>query len=283
MEIINTSFPTGNKFYPIENVKTQEKCAKVFSLKMYQAAEFISNNVSYSSNEYLGSQYVSPWFNSLELCHHHEEFPRFKINYYVAFKGVSESVNAVILHKKTNYQSINRIRDLGNMPWHPGMTIQWDNVRKGFIVFDIPYEGELITVPKSGISKAITEILKDIVAEAGMFELLGESTYIDSYYSDSVKADKAFRNAFEALLNGTQTTKQTTDIAIGSGAYYAKYDNEEATKIWKLPPKDRHYRYYKLTRLEKNKPKISTITRTQLMYKYGGLKLPENYQEWFDG
>ena len=288
MDIVNHSYPRGRKFYEVHDSK-HDMCRKVFCRTMYNAAMHISQYAGHS-NECLGAQYVTPWTSSLEIFGTtFGEYPKFKILSARAFHGVSEGINSVIMHKKTNYQSIVRIRDLGNMPWEQGMVIQWDDDRGGFIVDDVAYEGEMDSVPKSGIGKLITETLKDIVAEAGMFELLGESTYVEAYYSDSIQADKNFRSSFEALVDGTQTTKQTTDIAIGSGAYTCIHDYDrakQANTAWQsqhgqytYPPSSPNY---KLTRTG-NKPKISTITRQFLLFKYGGLKLPENYEDWFDG
>jgi len=289
MDIVNPSYPRGNKFYKVEG-NNADKCARIFTLATFNAAKHLTLNTE-TYNETLGCSHISSWLSSLEISGEHLEFPKFKIYSSWAFQGVHESINSVLVHRKSYYQSISRIRDLGNMPWKEGMEIQWDNVRKGFIVFDVPYEGDLVTVPKSGISKAITEILKDIVAEAGMFELLGESTYVEAYYNDSVYVDKVFREAFEALLEGTQTHKQTTDIAIGSGAYMTQYDSDEASrlhKVFRTTTGNSHgyspnSRYYKLVRNGSNKPKISTVTRTALMYKYGGYKLPDDHMDWFDG
>lgn len=284
MKVVNPSYPRGNKFYLIYEAY-HDICRKAFSLKTYQAAEHITLNTQ-PGNAYLGPGRTKNWVDALSLKSN-TEFPRFEVHSNLAFFAIHEGINSHIEHKKCNYQSIERIRDLGNMPWKKDMQIQWDDIRKGFIVFDVPYEGELEKVPKQGISKAITETLKDIIAETGMFDLLGEAVYTGYAYSDSVQGDKAFKESFEALLNGTFTPEQATSIALYSKAYRTEFCNTEYTRIQKLkaPGSNKRidYKYYKLVRNNNTKPTISTVTRTNLMYKYGGYKLPDNYKEWFDG
>jgi hypothetical protein len=279
MDVINPEYPRGNKFYKVEKEQLQERAAGIFTSKMYHSVEHIrANTLSY--NETLGSESVSSWANSLIIDGEHSKFPKFQILYPRAFQGIDPSVTATILQRKANYQSMSRFKEISNMPWTVGMIVQWDDARKGFIVYDTPYEGLLDIVPKSGISKAITIQLNDIVAETGMFELLGESLYVQSSYGNtSINNDLKVKNAFEAILSGTQTTEQTTDIAQITGAYEAEFDTEECIRLRSLPGN----KYYKLVRKPKVTPKISTVTRQALLYKYGGTKLPENWLEWFDG
>ncbi len=284
MEIVNESFPRGNKFYAIpENF--HENASKVFSLEMYNAAKFINEN-SFKRSGILNKSGCQNFIQSCVKLSN-DEFPKFKVNYSVFFNVLCDYISTNIMQLKCNYQSMQRFTSLGpsNMPYYKDMVVQWDDIRKGFILYDIPYEGEMVTVPKSGISKAITEQLKDIVAETGMFEILGESLYVSSTETNlsQINADKEFYNSFEDLLKGTQTYEQTTKIAVLSGAYMTKYCSDKGTECNSLPLShpDR-YKYYKLVKTN-SKPKISTVTRQKLLFKYGGTRLPDNYMDWFDG
>ncbi len=284
MEIVNESFPRGNKFYAIPE-QYHENASKVFSLEMYNAAKFVFEN----SPKYAGVLNRNGCRSFINSCVKlsNDKFPKFRVNYSTFFNALSEHISINIKQLKSNYQSMQRVSNLGssNIPYYENMVVQWDNIRKGFILYDIPYEGEMVTIPKSGISKAITEQLKDIVAETGMFEILGESLYVASNETNlsAIEADKEFYNSFEDLLNGTQTYEQTTKIAVSSGAYSTKYCKDKVRECNSLAYKhpDR-WKYYKLVKTS-SKPKISTVTRQKLLFKYGGTRLPDNYMDWFDG
>jgi hypothetical protein len=284
MEIVNESFPRGNKFYAVSEGH-HKNASKVFSLEMYNAVKFIHEN-SPKKNGMLNKNGCTGFINGCVKLSN-DEFPKFKVNYVGFFEALSEYISVNIKQLKCNYQSMQRFSDLGpsNMPYYKDMVVQWDDIRKGFILYDIPYEGEMVTVPKSGISKAITEQLKDIVAETGMFEILGESLYVSSGETNlsQIAADKEFYNSFEDLLNGTQTYEQTTKIAVLSGAYMTQYCTDKNRELNTLPynTPDRH-KYYKLVKTKSN-PKISTVTRQKLLFKYGGTRLPDNHMDWFDG
>ena len=285
MEIVNESFPRGNKFYEISE-KFHENASKVFSLEMYNAVRFISEN-SPKGEGVLNRNGCNAFINSCVKLSD-DKFPKFKVNYSSFFSALSEYITVNIKQRKSEYQTMRRISHLcpSDMPYYKDMVVQWDDIRKGFILYDIPYEGEMVTVPKSGISKAITEQLKDIVAETGMFEILGESLYI-SYNETNlsqIEGDKEFCNSFEDLLEGAQTYEQTCKIAVLSGAYSTNYCSDKAREVSKLPyDHPDKQKYYKLVKKTKSKPKISTVTRQKLLFKYGGTRLPDNYMDWFDG
>ncbi len=98
-----------------------------------------------------------------------------------------------------------------------------------------------------------------------------------------MKANKEFYNYIEDLLTGTKTYEQTIKIAVLSGAYATNYCSVKSQELSTLPynTPDRH-KYHKLEKT-KSKPKISTVTRQKLLFKYGGTRLPDNYMDWFDG
>tara|TARA_B110000014_G_C20125774_1_gene599559 strand:- start:3877 stop:4725 length:849 start_codon:yes stop_codon:yes gene_type:complete len=282
MEIVNESFPRGNKFYPVCE-QHREKASKVFSLEMHNAAKFMAEN-SPKRSGVLSKAGCDTFMRTFDLVSQ-DTFPKFRVKCYSFFRCLSEHVSIQLRQRKDYYQSMQRFDQVAhNMPWYKDMIVQWDNVRKGFIVHDTPYEGEMVTVPKSGISKAITEQLKDIVAETGMFEILGENLYVGAGANlDSVRGDIEFYNSFEYLLNGTQTHDQTCKVALLSGAYFTKYCNDKSLALSHLPYGDpNRHKYYKLVKT-KSKPKISTVTRQKLLFKYGGTRLPDNYMDWFDG
>ena len=291
MEVVNTDFPKGNKFYPIANEHTITRIRKIFSKKTYWALKHVEESVI-SHNEHLGTMGMSSWLSDVSISgDHHNDYPIFKISSCSVFRGLYEYVSSVIDHKKDNYQSFLRIKHLGNMPWYPDMEIQWDDIRKGFILYNIPYEGTLTKVKGSGISKKITTILNDISDEAGMFELLGESTFIarDKAYANSVQKANSILDCFERLVDGTYSYDDAITVAVDSKGYDASYDSDESQRLstlvhkgvltWNDAPASKYYKLVKSS----TKPKISSTTRQRLMYKFGGLELPDNYEEWFDG
>ena len=77
--------------------------------------------------------------------------------------------------------------------------------------------------------------------------------------------------------------EQTCKLAVLSGAYTAKYCTTKSIECSSLPSSHPDiYKYYKLVKTS-SKPKISTVTRQKLLFKYGGTRLPDNYMDWFDG
>jgi hypothetical protein len=285
MDIINKEFPVGKKFYSITNqdlgVRLIPQIESLLNIKTFNALKVLQDT-AVPSNDTFNLRISFSWLKSLELLNssEYEEYPKFIINSSHMFLAFSSMFNINTVHKKSAYQAITRIPAINNMPYFKGMIVQWDSNRKGFIVHNTPYEGELDVVKKSVVSKYITKVLNDLVDENGIFEILGESLYMSYSTSSSVHSDTVFKETFLKFLAGTHTAEDVKHIAVNSGAYYMSHDHTERQRLRNIG--NPSSKFNKLVRTG-NKPKISTVTRQILLYTYGGLKLPDNYKAWFDG
>jgi hypothetical protein len=276
MEIVNSDYPKGDKFYPIPE-KFHEQARKTMSSEMYKSTKYLVENTS-RNNEYLGHNYCSCWFNSIDSVNDlSKPFPKFTLKYPTFFKGISGVLNATISNLKANYQSITRFKSLSNMPWIQGMEVSWDNVRGGIIVHNMPYEGELTTIPKSGISKEISKVLSDIQDGVGMFTLLESNIYIkNSVNRNTVDTSGDLLKHFDDAVNNKLDKEKYITLAVLTKAYECRYIRTSDR------PENQPQLAYEVVK-SGDKPKIPAPVRYALLYKYGGLVLPENFLDWFDG
>jgi hypothetical protein len=281
MDIINKEFPVGKKIYLVSELGLVPKIESLLNTKTFNALKVL-RDADVPFNDTFNLRTSFSWLKSLELLNssEYEEYPKFIIYSSHMFLAFSSMFNINTVHKKSAYQAITRIPAINNMPYFKGMIIQWDPTRLGFILHNAPYEGELDVVKKSGVSKYITKVLNDLVDENGIFEILGENQYLSYSPRSSTHSDTVFKETFLKFLAGTHSAEDVKHIAVNSGAYYMSHDHTERQRLRTLG--NHSSEYFKLTRTG-NKPKISTVTRQILLYTYGGLKLPDNYEAWFDG
>ena len=260
-------FPVGKKFYPIQSEHLQERYSKMMKTDFIEACKLIDESLVGNSS------YFSNHVNNLSLAvfKTNEEFPQIEVACRTLL-ALDESNHRYITHKASFYQTPLRINTLGCMPLIDNPIIQWDDVRKGIIVHNHPYEGELVpTKESSAVKRKLKDHLSTLLGEVGMFTLLGKELKVPMGYSWSSSDIKAtnLENTISNTFSSSPKFEDVLEVALTTGVYKEEFRREPV-------------RGYYLTRTDKP-PKLYTSVRTKMLYKLGGLTLPDNYQDWFDG
>ena len=276
MNIVNPSLPTGKKFYPVP--------------EQYQTTfEMVLNRQSHKE-----WNTVQERLKNCHLHYHrwgmHGHFHRFVMpegtDLYpivttsaAGLHMLGDEFSKYVDHKKANYASNTRI-GVFHMPLvdQYAIKLQWDPVRKGIIVHNHPYEGELVSNKPMVINKQLKNIITEKVNELALEVLIGadiEDLEVKNpwYYDNKAQKGAEITELIPKILDGTYETKELSQLSVLLG-------------IYKVKNAGTGYMYKYIVDTD-NKADgafdITAATRTNLIYRLGGYNLPENYTEWFDG
>jgi len=269
-------FPVGKKFYPLnENSKLESAWAEACLTKKYLECTKYLAQWSKCGNQYHTPQSISALVNTINILSD-EEYPKVEIKAPLLFLCISEGWNITCNHVAAMYQTPERIRRISNMPYFEGMIVQWDNDRKGFILHNAPYEGELVPTKESAkVKRDIKDHINHVLGDVNMFTLLGDELYVpwNMRWMSSIEEAKSLHKIFLDTQKENADLEQVIQLAISSKAYTSEYNRDRGRDYGKS---------YILTKTNK-KPKLPTSVRTKLIFQLGGLTLPDDYQQWFDG
>jgi hypothetical protein len=259
-------FPTGKKFYPVKNEQQVKTIREMLNTNFIEACKTITEA------KINRSDYFNPNVRNISTVKllSNEEFPKIE-PCSSTFLALNWTFSTTINHKACFYQTPIRMCGLADMPYFEGMVIQWDDTRKGIIVHNHPYEGELIATKESAaVKRKLKEHLNTLLGEAGMFTLLGKDMKTPRGYmwQRSDKKAATLEETITKTFSDKPKYEDVLEVALTTGVYTTRYNRAD-------------YSYY-LERTTK-KPKLYTSVRTKMLYKMGGLTLPDNYKDWFDG
>jgi hypothetical protein len=268
-------FPIGKKFYAVnQNTSVPDGWLnKVLSKKYLEYAKYITDEpVCY--NKHLSTYDLRYLVANIEILSD-EEYPKIKVNSNVFFLSINENWSVTCKHVAALYQTPERLVHLSNMPYFKGMIIQWDPVRKGFILHNSTYEGPLVPSKTSAkVKQDIKAHIDHLLGDVNMFTVLGEDLVVPNnmVYMSSVEEARELHKVYLDTLNSTPTERQTIQMAISCKAYTSKFACRPHPNAGKF-----------ILQKSNKKPKLHTSARTKLIYQLGGLSLPLDYNEWFDG
>lgn len=290
MEYNSTPLPTGKKFFPFGTDKEELLVALFAPLLKKENIEIIQKALKTmdefkASHEYWNMR--SPMRNWEVLTD--DEYPvinmraRDLVTMYPGFNMVNGS-------KKYQYASRSRIQALDIPVIGRDIKVQYDPLRKGLIVHDCVYEGELVGNKPMVVNKQLKSLIREKVGEIKLLVLLGDESCIGmddhARYQSKAAKGEVIADLAPKLFDGTYDDQTLAMICSAMDMYVVEYNQVQYnTKSRKRPDID--FNYY----LDTSKPlnddgkdfQFPANVRTKFIYHFGGYVLPDNYEEWFDG
>lgn len=291
MEYNSTPLPVGKKFFPLAGKEdhlnvTFASVMKKESIDIIKTA--LSTQKDLPNNEYW--EVRSPMSNWEVLTD--EEYPVIQMGRHALFY-ICYQLNTVNGTKKGQYASSRRINTLDIPVPNKTIKVQYDPVRKGLIVHDCPYEGELVGNKPMVVNKALKSLLNERVGEIELLALLGGDSKIgleqNPTWGSKNDAGELIANILPKLYDNTYSEHDVALVSGAMGRFVVNYNHgtyNRSTGQRSAQPVDTKYNYYLDTAIKYKGTStydFSASVRTKLIYHFGGYTLPDNYEEWFDG
>lgn len=288
-------FPIGKKTYPLHINNTAFKLTlnntyhTALSIidSIYKNTEIMLGNYSLRSTQHDLLSYLINLTGS-------STYPIYKLNYEYDLTHLVNTLNPYLqtstVHKADLYQSTIRAnfnthnQENISLPIFNGMHIQYDEVRHGLVIHNMPYEGELVKSKNfTQINKAISEKLKSIKKELELTGILKDS-YLEvptecKWVTTTTRSNNLVK-LIDKLL--TEDPNMTLDekliVAHALGQCSVKYGYE--LNLSSIASGSKHIKYFMFK--DKVGYKWPPGAKKQVYFKYGAYELPEDYLEWFD-
>lgn len=270
MNIVNPSLPTGNKFYPLFDASLIE-AKTILSRETYdtlkQTRELIQKG-GLNSNHWL----CTSAYAYLKFPDGTDKYPKIKIRGH-DLHFISYIFHITKAHNKSSYAAINRANGIPIQgDGREYITIQFDEKRNGIIVYDQPYEGELVSNKPMVINRQLKEFISERVNELALAALIGAEPkdLKAEYWNDKSSRMLKLDQVLPKLLSGKFTDQDLAQAAQVIKAFGTEWVPNVGYCLDLDKPNQHDF-------------DIGAGTRTKLIYMLGGYKLPEDYQDWFDG
>lgn len=275
MEIVNKALPRGKKFIKIDPVYWP-----MFSMLLSrpnlacieQAREIIKE--AKANSDYWNMCTGITNFKILDK-EGTDEYPVIRIDGRY-MHSLNWHMGTYRSSKKAHYVGQTRIGVL-NLPVPPegNIDIQWDPHLKGIWAHNIEYEGELENNKPMVINKQLKSLLREKIGEIAILALLDaqdEDLEVPREVYGSTVAGKSEIISEKAMkiISGDYELEDLVACSYAMGMYGCHYKQGVGRVLDSKNPKD------------SDAFEITSSARTKLIYMFGGYKLPENYQEWFD-
>ena len=289
MEHSNASLPTGKKFYPLAgkedhlNVRLSAVMKKS-NIDILLDAMKVVQNAELNSDNWRVYAPIMAWKVLSD-----EEYPIIQMS-YDGLGSIWHSFYSKVGSKKAQYASALRIGVL-DIPVEATLKVQYDPVRRGLIVHDHPYEGDLVGNKPMVVNKNLKSLIREKVGEVELLALLSEGdkigmTSAPNYGSKSEKGE-LIAGIVPKLLNDTYTDEELAMVCGAMDRFSVQYNNSfnYQTRTYERAV-DEKYSYYLDTSVKGSGNEDFDFTasvRTKLIFHFGGYTLPDNYEDWFDG
>lgn len=288
MEHSNASLPTGKKFYPLAG-KQDHLNVKFNEIFKKANIEILLSALKLLDGATLNTEY---WRVHAPICNWEllteDEYPVIEMASYSMY-NIYSYLNTKQGTKKTQYASTLRI-GLLDIPVVGNLKLQYDPVRRGLIVHDHPYEGDLVSNKPMVVNKNLKSLIREKVGEIELLALLSDGDKIGltkpPHGSKSEKGE-LIASIVPKLLNDTHTDEELAMVCGAMGRFKVQYNNsyDYRTHTYSYAV-DKKYSYY-LDTSEKGSGNddfdFTASVRTKLIFHFGGYTLPDNYEDWFDG
>lgn len=266
--------PVGKKFFPLINPsETLVKQFNAFTLDFIERTKKISSEMI-DANVY--GEFFSPssirGVDNIRIASEYKTlngYPAIRVDrrFDFLFK-VSSGLRTYTNHLAKFYTSTERYPMIDNLPYFRGIIYQWDSVKKGIWVLNMPYEGKLVPSKDSAkVKRELKSIFDDAINSVETLKVLG----------DSAARKHSYTISNELLYIRKLVNKEEMDNSVlfsildHAGAMTSQYNWKASSKL-----------QYEFTLKTNPKFKIHSHTRTNILFEMGGLELPEDYQDWFD-
>ncbi len=270
MDIVNKSLPRGSKFYPVDEVLKVPLSSLMDrnNIETIRAASEVINE-SRANNEYW-----QMWHNThnWELPEGTDQYPIIRMP-STGLRNITHQFGIYADARKSNYLGSSRIGYIKAVA-SKHMDVQYDPLRGGVWLHDVEYEGELLSNRPMVINKNLKSAIKTKIGELALEALIGageEDLKVGySYYQTKAARAEQAAELIEKILSGDYDTTDLAECAVCLGLYNPKYSNTIHAHVIDLDsPGTADF-------------DITPSARTKLIYLFGGYKLPDDYQDWFD-
>ncbi|AUR82517.1 hypothetical protein NVP1152O_035 [Vibrio phage 1.152.O._10N.222.46.E1] len=291
MDMKTAPLPRGKKFYPLSGklehlTVTFESLMRLDNILTLRRAFDLIKEASADSDYWNVRAPLKHW----ELLND-ETYPIIEMGTY-SLATIFYGLSPVKGNKKHQYASYNRIGKLDIPVVGSKIKVQYDPLRRGLIVYDHPYEGELVGNKPMVVNKQLKSLIREKVGEIELLTLLGDTEYI-GMNQNPASYGKAERGTVIAelapkLFDDTYDEGDLAMICAAMGRYDCKWNtipyNSRNTPGIVKPVAD-EFNYYLDTslKLDGGDFDFPASVRTLFIYHFGGYVLPDNYEEWFDG
>lgn len=266
--------PVGKKFFPLTNpIEGLVNKFNLFTLDFINRVKQITEETSKSGvyGEYFSTRSIQG-IDRIKIASEYKVlngYPAIRVEHSFDFiSKVDASYNTYTKHLAKFYVAKERYPQIGNLPYFKGVVYQWDSVKKGIWVLNMPYEGELVPSKISAkVKRELKDIFDDAINKVETLTVLGAPIATD--YSSNIHDERKY---IRKLVNKEEMAdKDLFTLLKHVGVLSGKYN-------WQAP----HNQQYEFTLRNNPKFKIHSHTRTNILFEMGGLELPEDYQDWFD-
>lgn len=275
------ALPTGKVFYPIEDETTANNLSKILSKDFITSVKLIHDSLQKLHFNSPNTQSTLSWglcdlYRGVTIVGDHQSpYPKIQIAApnILSYARSSFTVTQSLLKK--NVGSVMRL-DVGGVDIpiskNTHLVLQWCPFKKGIIVHNNVYEGELLLVKGVSINKSIANLFNKLKDEINLSKVVGENLEIERgiiWLSGEAKYAKVL-----TLLNkvADDSIKLNESITLLYLVGYLKVDHTVETS-----------RYVSaVCEVDSAKIKIPAAIRAQLAIQLGAYTLPPNYHEWFD-
>lgn len=266
--------PVGKKFFPLINpseilvnqfntftLDFIERVKKISS-EMIDAkvhGEFFSpSSIRGVDNIHIASEYKTlNGYPAIRVDHRHEFLSK-----------VSSGLRTYTKHLAKFYTTTERYPEIDNLPYFRGIIYQWDSVKKGIWVLNMPYEGKLVPSKDSAkVKRELKDIFDEAINSVETLSVLGAT--IGAQYSSGIRDE---RKCIRKLITKEEMPDKDLFYLLEHVGVLSGWYN------WQNHPDQR----YEFALKDNPKFKIHSHTRTNILFEMGGLELPEDYQDWFD-
>lgn len=266
--------PVGKKFFPLINPSENlVNKFNVFTLDFIERTKKISSEMIDAS---VHGEFFSPssirGADNIHIASEYKTlngYPAIRVNSRHDFLSkVSSGMKTYTKHLAKFYTTTERYPEIDNLPFFKGVIYQWDSVKKGIWVLNMPYEGKLVPSKDSAkVKRELKDIFDDAINKVETLTVLGAP--IATQYSSNIWNE---RECIRMLVNKEEIPdKDLFNLLEHVGVLSGKHN-------WQAPSDQR----YEFTLKKNPKFKIHSHTRTNILFEMGGLELPEDYQDWFD-
>lgn len=266
--------PVGKKFFPLTNpIDGLVNKFNLFTLDFINRVKQITEETSESGvyGEYFSTRSIQG-IDRIKIASEYKVlngYPAIRVEHSFDFiPKVDASYNTYTKHLAKFYVAKERYPQIGNLPYFKGVVYQWDSVKKGIWVLNMPYEGKLVPSKNSAkVKRELKSIFDDAINMVETIKVMGDplATEYSSNINDEFKYILKLVNKEE--LSNTDLFNLLEHVGVLRGEYN-----------WQRNTKKNYFFTFKTN----PKFKIHSHTRTNILFEMGGLELPANYQDWFD-